>query len=143
MRTRPAPKLNLRFIARDCSQPRFGEELARSGSMSSIALFRQCVVLEVILEAIWITYTDQIGSIVHRGGPQWATQRLLRVFGKRPSFRKLGLVWIGLWGALAIQVTDEALTGFLPYTTQPFWRCARDLVSGRCRRSHSESGLPG
>lgn len=32
---------------------------------------------------------------------------------KAPSFRKLGLAWIGLWGALAIHVTDEALTGFL------------------------------
>jgi transposase len=37
MRTRPAPKLNLRFIARDCSQPRFGEEkCGTTGSMSVI-----------------------------------------------------------------------------------------------------------
>src|SRR5579864_9001577 len=29
------------------------------------------------------------------------------------TFRRLGIAWIGMWLALALHVTDEALTGFL------------------------------
>ena len=30
-----------------------------------------------------------------------------------PSTRGLGMAWIGMWLALAVHITDEALTGFL------------------------------